>query len=117
MNKKTSVQWIVFLIALAVIFIGTSQPSEAGRDEGPVIYVTSQDLYYDSIVLTDLSARGPFQLLEMEGPMSGSQTEFGPGDKDYSGGRWWVDVNDNGEMDDEDNYFMCPIIGPGRNEP
>ena len=117
MNKKTSVQWIIFLIALAVIFIGTSQPSEAGRGEGPVIYVTSQDLYYDSIVLTDLPARGPFQLLEMEGPMSGPQTEFGPGDKNYSGGRWWVDVNDNGELDDEDNYFICPIIGPGRDEP
>ena len=116
MNKKTSVQWMIFFIALAVIFIGTSQLSEAGRGEGPVIYVTSQDLYYDSIVLTDLPARGPFQLLEMGGPMSGPQTEFGPGDKDYSGGQWWVDVNDNGEMDDEDNYFVCPIIGPGRDE-
>jgi hypothetical protein len=117
MNKKTSVQWIVFLIALAVIFIGTSQPSEAGRDEGPVIYVTSQDLYYDSIILTDLPIRGPFQLLEMEGPMTGTQTEFGPGDKDYSGGQWWVDENDNGEMDDEDIYFMCPLLKPGRDEP
>ena len=117
MPKKTSVQQIIFLIALAVIFIGTSQPSEAGRGEGPVIYVTSQDLYYDSIVLTDLPARGPFQLLEMEGPMTGLQTEFGPGDKDYFGGQWWVDVNDNGEMDDEDNYFMCPLLGPGRDEP
>jgi hypothetical protein len=117
MSKKTSVQWIIFLIALAVIFIGTSQPSEAGSRKGPVIYVTSQDLYYDSIVLTDLPARGPFQLLDMEGPMTGVQTEFGPGDKDYSGGRWWVDVNDNGEMDDEDNYFMCPLFGPGRDEP
>jgi hypothetical protein len=117
MNKKTAVHWIIFLIALAVIFIGTSQPSEAGREEGPVIYVTSQDLYYDSIVLTDLPARGPFQLLEMEGPMTGVQTEFGPGDKDYSGGRWWVDVNDNGEKDDEDNYFICPLLEPGRDEP
>ena len=64
MNKKKSVQWIIFLIALAVIFIGTSQPSEAGRGKGPVIYVTSQDLYYDSIILTDLTTRGPFQLLD-----------------------------------------------------
>ena len=117
MNKKTSVQWIVFLITLAVIFIGTSQPSEAGRGEGPVIYVTSQDLYYDSIILTDLPTHGPFQLLEMEGPMNGPQTEFGPGDKDYFRGRWWVDENDNGEMDDEDIYFMCPLLGPGRDEP
>ena len=81
MNKKTSVQWIIFLIALAVIFIGTSQPSEAGHGKGPVIYVTSQDLYFDSIILTDLPIRGPFQLLEMEGPMNGPQTEFGPGDR------------------------------------
>lgn len=87
-----------------------------GRGDGPVVYVTSQDLFYDSIVLTDLPPVGPFQLLEMEGP-TGLQTEFGPGDPGYVGGRWWVDVNGNGEMDFDDDYFMCPLLPPGREEP
>ena len=41
-------------------------------------------------------------------------TEFGPGDYGHVGGRWWVDLNDNGEMDTEDHYFLCPLLGPGR---
>ena len=77
---------------------------------------TGQDLFYDSIVLTDLPPHGPFQLLEMDGP-TGLQTEFGPGDPGYVGGRWWVDVNGDGEMDDGDDYFLCPLLGPGREDP
>jgi hypothetical protein len=50
-------------------------------------------------------------------PPDGLQTEFGPGDPGYVGGRWWVDGNGNGEMDDEDVYFLCPLLGPGREEP
>jgi hypothetical protein len=80
---------------------------------GPVIYVTSQGLFYDSIVVADLPPRGPFQKLEMTGP-TGFQTEFGPGDPGYVGGRWWVDANDDGEMNEGDAYFMCPLLGPGR---
>ena len=91
-----------------------------GRDapDAPVVYVTSQGLYYDSIVLTDFlpfNETGNFQKLEME--MDGLQTEFGPGDTGYYGGRWWVDVNGNKEMDDEDNFFSCPLLPPGRETP
>jgi hypothetical protein len=52
----------------------------------------------------------------MGGP-SGLFTEFGPRDTGYVGGRWWVDVNGNGEMDDGDSFFLCPLLPPGREEP
>jgi hypothetical protein len=90
-----------------------------GAPGSPVVYVTTQGLFYDSIVLGDL----PFnytenfqQLMPGVGP-SGLQTEFGPGDTGYYGGRWWVDANMNDTMDDEDVYFLCPLLGPGRSEP
>jgi len=86
-----------------------------GRGSGPVIYVTSQGLFYDSIVLTDLPMRGPFQQLSMG--QFGLETEFGPGNVGYLGGRWWLDANGNGYMDEEDAFFMCPLLGPGRSAP
>lgn len=96
------------LVASPAFARGTGNPHDA-----PVIFVTGQNLAYDSIVLTDLPPHGPFQKLEMAGP-TGLQTEFGPGDPGYLGGRWWVDANGNGEMDSEDAYFSCPLLGPGQ---
>ncbi len=87
-----------------------------GRGNGPVVYVTGQDLFYDSIVKATLPPNGPFQLLEMAGP-SGLQTEFGPGDVGYLGGRWWVDVDSDGVQNEGDAYFMCPLLPPGRDNP
>lgn len=85
-----------------------------GRGIGPTVYVQSQGLFYDSIVLADLPARGRFQqLLPGVGP-SGLATEFGPGDVGYLGGRWWIDTNDNGYQDEDDAFFLCPLLGPGR---
>ncbi len=83
----------------------------------PVIYVTSQDAYYDTLLLSVLPYNGMtnFQKLEMDGP-TGVQTEFGPGDTGYYGGRWWIDVNMDGYMDEDDFYFLCPLLGPGRDE-
>ena len=46
----------------------------------------------------------------------GPQTEFGPTDIGYYGGRWWMDDGD-GIMEPEDFYFLCPLLGPGRTEP
>jgi hypothetical protein len=106
----------LFVVTGAILAAVTTQTMANGRGSGPVVYVTSQDLFFDSIVLTDLPRRGPFQLLEMGGP-SGLMTEFGPGDHGYVGGRWWVDVNGDGEMDDDDDFFMCPLLPPGREEP
>lgn len=78
-----------------------------------VVYVTSQGLYYDTFAAQDPlpSTNGPFQLL------ANGQTEFGPGDPGYLGGRWWVDTNGNGMQDASDHYFLCPLLGPGRPTP
>ena len=108
---------VLLSIAIVALSLAISQSAEAqGRGSGPVIYVTTQELFFDSIVLTDLPQKGPFQLLEMAGP-SGLQTEFGPGDPGYYGGRWWVDVTGDGLMNAGDMFFMCPLLGPGREVP
>jgi hypothetical protein len=70
---------------------------------------------YDSIALGTLPMKGRFQLLEETPAGSASQkmTEFGPGDRDYVGGRWWVDVNGDGKQNAGDLFFVCPLLGPG----
>jgi len=109
------------LLALGVVVVSSLTASQvlAGRGNGPIVYVTGQDLFYDSIVTAEkLPPEGPFQELEMGGPSpSGLQTEYGPGDQGYVGGRWWVDANGSGEMDEGDDYFSCPLLGPGRANP
>ncbi len=100
------------MLVSSVAFAGNNGK---GRGTGPTVWVTSQELYYDSIVLTGLPQKGRFQKLIPIAP-GVLMTEFGPGDVGYLGGRWWMDVNDNGEMDGDDNYFMCPLLGPGREE-
>lgn len=115
-NRRSIVAGLALVTLTVGIGAATVSAFAGGRGDGPVIYVTGQDLYYDSIVLGPLPMKGPFQLLEMEGP-TGLQTEFGPGDHGFVGGRWWVDVNGNGMMDDEDDFFSCPLLGPGRQEP
>lgn len=90
-----------------------------GRGHGAlgVVYVSSQGLYYDTFVAANpLPRKGRFQELV---PMDNapSRTEYGPGDPGYLGGRWWVDANPNGYMDDGDNFFLCPLLPPGRETP
>lgn len=83
------------------------RPGSAG-----VIFVTSQGLYYDTFVVKDpLPMNGPFQLLD------DGNTEFGPGDPGYVGGRWWEDLNGNGVQDAGDHFFLCPLLPPGRPTP
>ncbi len=85
---------------------------DKGRGTGPVIYVNSQGQFFDSIVLTDLPMQGNFQqLIPTE---NGLTTEFGPGNVGHLGGRWWIDVNGDSVMDAGDKYFLCPLLGPGR---
>ena len=101
---------------LAVTGTAMAKDRDTGRGTGPVIYVTSQGLYYDSVVLGELPAmKGRFQ--QLVPTMYGLETEWGPGDHGHVGGRWWLDANENGEMDYEDMYFMCPLLGPGRDAP
>jgi len=109
---------IAAIMAIAVTgFVTTNAVAKdrtTGRNTGPIVYVESQGLFYDSIVLADLPSNGRFQELKPgEGP-SGLATEFGPGNTGYLGGRWWIDANMNGYMDDDDAYFLCPLLGPGR---
>ena len=85
---------------------------EGGRGDGPIVYVRSQGLYYDSIVTADpLPPVGPFQELEM-GP-NGLETDYGPGDPGYVGGRWAEDFDGDGIY----HFFLCPLLGPGRDAP
>jgi len=119
MKRSTTV--LTALLALAVVFALGAQNAaavrggEGGRGNGPVIYVVNQGLFYDSIVTADpLPQKGPFQELRMVG--GGLETDFGPGDTGYRGGRWWLDLNGNGEMGGEAKYFSCPLLGPGMEE-
>jgi hypothetical protein len=110
----------VSTIAMAgMMILMTSSAIADGRTKGrgasgAEIYVTSQNLFYDTILLGDLPYNGTenFQLLVLDD--AGPYTEFGPRDAGYYGGRWWVDVNENGEMDEGDKFFLCPLLGPGR---
>jgi hypothetical protein len=86
-----------------------ASPSRSGARTPGVVYVTSQGLYYDTFVVADpLPMKGPFQLI-----VDGT-TEFGPGQPEYLGGRWWDDSNKNGMQDEEDHFFLCPLLPPGR---
>jgi len=86
-----------------------------GYPDAPVVFVTSQGLYYDSIVVADpLPMKGDFQ--QLVPGMNGLETEFGPGEAGHLGGRWWIDLNEDGEMDAGDKYFLCPLLGPGREQ-
>ena len=90
----------------------TSSPTRFGNRTPGVVYVTSQGLYYDTFVVKDpLPMQGPFQLI------TAGQTEFGPGQPGYLGGRWWEDLNDDGIQDAGDHYFLCPLLPPGRPTP
>ncbi|MFV9673313.1 MAG: hypothetical protein ACNYZH_08800 [Acidimicrobiia bacterium] len=77
---------------------------------------TADDITYDSIPLGDLPMQGRFQLLEPNETGSSAQlmTEFGPGDHDYVGGRWFIDMDGDELPSEGDHFFICPLLGPGR---
>ena len=113
--KVSTILTAVALTSSALLISSTAFAGErsTGRGTGPVVYVTSQGLYYDSIVVADpLPAKGDFQQLIPS--MNGLETEFGPGTPGHLGGRWWIDLNGDNIMDDGDKYFLCPLLGPGR---
>jgi hypothetical protein len=116
MVRKLMLVGIIAVLVLAVAAPALAKRGgEGGRGDGPTVFVTSQGLYYDSIVVADpVPNRGPFQqLIPTE---NGLETMYGPGDTEYVGGRWWVDnetAGIQGEMDDEDHFFICPLLGPG----
>ena len=74
-----------------------------------VIFVRNQQLFFDSKVNGPLPQKGNFQLLEDVGGQL--ETDFGPGDPGYLGGRWKLDSNGDNTID---TYFSCPLLPPGR---
>lgn len=114
MNRLTTVGAACLMgAALMTTTTGFAKDRTTGRGTGPVIFVTSQGLYYDSIVVADpLPMKGRFQQL-IPGE-NGLSTEFGPGTPGHLGGRWWVDLNEDDVMDAGDHFFLCPLLGPGR---
>jgi len=115
--KSLKVIGAIALISTAMLVSNVTFARGNGKSNHPEVqvYVTSQGLYFDSVVLTDLPQKGNFQELYMS--ENGLTTEFGPGDVGHLGGRWWLDTNPNGHMDSEDMYFLCPLLGPGRENP
>ena len=98
------------LLASSVAF---ARDKGRGGENAPVVFVTSQGLYYDSIVVVEsLPAKGEFQQLIPSD--HGLMTEYGPGEVGHLGGRWWIDVDGDGTMNDGDKFFLCPLLGPGR---
>jgi hypothetical protein len=131
LNKKRIiglVSVVVFSLLLSVPLVLAVPPPQArgppGHIDEPeaVIYVTSQEKYYHTIVPYaggnlpwNGHNGGSFQPLDTS--TSPASTPYGPGDPGYRGGRWWVDSNHNGYQDAEDTYFLCPLLGPGRDSP
>lgn len=110
MIRKRLVLFLIVVLALIITVPAFAAGGRAGSSG--TVYVTSQGLYYDTFVAVDpLPMQGPFQLI------AGGQTEFGPGDPGYLGGRWWEDLNGNGIQDADDHFFLCPLLGPGRETP
>jgi hypothetical protein len=111
----------LFAIISVFTILTTAYASPGGRPASPiVIYVTSQGLSYQSIPGPSLPWKEQrshtFQKLEGIAP-DGLWTEFGPGNVGYKGGRWWIDHPDlgiQGEQDEYDTYFLCPLLGPGK---
>ncbi len=109
MKRRILILGLVFVLAMLAVI-----PASANRGNGALgtVYVSGQGLYYDTFVtVQELPMKGRFQKLD------NGVTPYGPGDQGYVGGRWWVDVNGNNEMDEGDNFLLCPLLGPGRTSP
>ena len=104
---------LALMVALGTAALAHGSKAQGqGRGDGPVVYVTGQGLYYDSVVTADpVPGNGRFQELRM-GP-NGLETDYGPGDTQYVGGRWAEDFDGDGVI----HYFVCPLLGPGRTAP
>ncbi len=117
MRKTLMTGFVVGLLTIIMAvpaFASNGKSADSNGRPGSEVQVTvlSTGLTYDSIVKADLPMHGRFQqLIPTE---DGLTTEFGPGDRGYVGGRWWLDVNGDGEMNEGDAFFLCPLLGPGR---
>jgi hypothetical protein len=119
--KKFAV--IILVVAMSLTFavpaFAADPPAQGGRDHAPTlgtVYVTSQELYYDTFVPVWVLPWNPNNTGSFQ-PLEGGTTPYGPGDPGYRGGRWWIDSNPNGYQDADDTYLLCPLLGPGRTSP
>ncbi len=119
MKKMRAISMLSALAMFAAAAGAASTVQAKGRGDGPIIFVASQGLYYDSIITAgSLPPVGRFQLLEAGGGgPSDLMTEYGPGDPEYVGGRWWIDKDGSGDMNEGDVFFSCPLLAPGRDTP
>lgn len=89
----------------------TANPSSPHRPPA-VIFVISQGLFFDTCAAPAfLPMHGEFQLL------FNGRTELGPGQVGFLNGRWWEDLNGDGNQDAGDHFFFCPLLLPGRVTP
>ena len=90
----------------------TVPATEASRNHPPVIFVINQGLFFTTCAVEQpLPMRGDFQQL------INARTLFGPGQPGFLNGRWWEDLNGNGVRDEDDRFFLCPLLLPGRLTP
>ncbi len=112
MVRKLTLFGVMAVLVLAVAApASATRVAEGGRADGPVVFVESQGLYFDSIIVADnVPNKGPFQelIMALDGSLS---TQFGPGDTGYVGGRWALQTPEGVK------YFICPLLGPGRIAP
>ena len=101
------------VVVTARVWVGTAMDDEARGRVDVVIYLTGQEQFYDSVVNHDLPPHG-IPVASAGRPEGTLMTEFGPGDRDYVGGRWIMDTSGNGQIE---KYFSCPFLGPGRKNP
>ena len=112
---------VVLMLVLVALSLLVAMPASAARGGRPgsagVIYVRSQGLYFDTFGGPSLPQHGRFQQLFPGVGGNPAETEYGPGDHDFVGGRWWIDNDGVPGMTAGDTYFLCPLLGPGRTSP
>ena len=103
---------------VAILAVPAFAARETGRGTGPTVYVIDQDLVYDSIVTVNplpWNGQDNWQLLTPGGERGAIlTTQAGPGDDGYFGGRWYMDIDGTPGMSAGDHFFLCPLLGPGR---
>ncbi len=104
---------LTIVMAVPALASNGKSTDSNGRPGSEVqVTVLSSGLTYDSIVTANLPMHGRFQQL-IPTP-DGLTTQYGPGDRGYVGGRWFVDMNGDNLPNEGDAFFLCPLLGPGR---
>ena len=120
MRKTLLTGLVVGLLTIVMAVPALASNGKAGEPHGRPdsnlqIIVTggsNPGVVYDSIVTAEnLPMKGRFQ--QLVPTATGLTTEYGPGDHGYVGGRWWLDANEDGEMNEGDAFFVCPLLAPG----